>query len=92
MPAGSGRHGEESTGVALNLLSCPPGGHAAAGEAASRQSAAERVQGHSGSPREPRTCQGPLGPTPPGSVGTLAVTELSLGPWEQCLYSLKLEV
>ncbi|XP_059272019.1 uncharacterized protein LOC132027284 [Mustela nigripes] len=49
-------------------------------------------RGTLGTPPGPPNCEGPLGPVPPGSVGTLVMTELSPGPWQQSLYSLKLEV
>ena len=95
-PGLGGGQGQTGRGLAPEPALLPPGGHAAAGEAAGGESAAERVQGRpgrgSGSPSELWNCQDPLGPTPLGSTGTLAVRELSPRPWEEYVYSLKFEV
>ena len=80
-PGSGGR--TPGTSLAPEPALLPPGRHAAAGEAAGRESAAERVQGRSGSPHGPWNCQDPLGPIHPESVGTLVVRELSPRPWEE---------
>lgn len=80
MSAGHGRHREMGPGSAPEPALLPAGGRATAGEAAGRESAAQRVQKLFESPHGTWSCQGPFGPIPPGSMGTLAVRELSPGP------------
>lgn len=80
MPAGPGRDRESGPESACEPSLLPPGGHAAAGEAAGGESAAERVQQHSESPHAARNSQDPMGLVPPALAGALVVRALSPEP------------